>query len=363
MPQKTDIKSLKLGLRLGMMSFFAILLTAVGLSLYFYGAMKSLNDAVNKGQAVLIKLDDAEVLVGNGLNAVNEEFLESAQPPIEPKEAEKLEELSVSEGSEKVTDELDIASAATNNVTQKGSKWRAPPVSPENCLKPRIAIVVLNLGLSKNATEEAMALPKNITLGFVPYTNNITAIVEQAVLKGFEVLLNIPMQPENYPMNDPGPYALLNNLSTEENLLRFHWVISQSKKIVGLYTSENEVYTHQADRILPILSIMKEEGLLLLYTGEEKKTEMQKINQNIGTELMSITLDLDQQVTPDAIKQSLKKLEEIARGNGYAIGVMHAYPVTLNILKTWIDSMQDSGIALVPISNIYDLVAKSQKVS
>ena len=52
------------------------------------------------------------------------------------------------------------------------------------------------------------------------------------------------MQPTDYPVNDPGPYAMINNLSKGENVSRFNWIATRSDKIAGYYTNEDETFSN-----------------------------------------------------------------------------------------------------------------------
>jgi uncharacterized protein len=61
---------------------------------------------------------------------------------------------------------------------------------------PRIALIVEGLGVSKTATGDAIAkLPGAVTLGFMPYGNDIGSLVSRARNEGHEVLLQVPMEP------------------------------------------------------------------------------------------------------------------------------------------------------------------------
>src|SRR5262249_22121821 len=75
---------------------------------------------------------------------------------------------------------------------------------------PRVAIMVGGLGVSANATSEALAkLPAVVTLGFTPYGPDLGRLVARARGEGREIVLQVPMEPFDYPDNDAGPQTLL----------------------------------------------------------------------------------------------------------------------------------------------------------
>ena len=53
-----------------------------------------------------------------------------------------------------------------------------------------------------------MKLPPAVTLAFAPYGAEPGKLVERARSLGHEVLLQIPLEPFDYPDNDPGPQTL-----------------------------------------------------------------------------------------------------------------------------------------------------------
>src|SRR5579871_2983732 len=81
---------------------------------------------------------------------------------------------------------------------------------------PRIALVVTGLGISSSATADALKLPGAVSLAFAPYGSDLDAVASRARGEGHEILLQVPMEPFDYPDNDPGPQTLLTSLAPEQ---------------------------------------------------------------------------------------------------------------------------------------------------
>ena len=78
---------------------------------------------------------------------------------------------------------------------------------------PSIAIVITGLGVGAAKTTEAiLKLPGAVTLAFTPYGAEPAKLVARARAQKHEVLLQVPMEPFDYPDNDPGPQTLLTSL-------------------------------------------------------------------------------------------------------------------------------------------------------
>src|SRR5262249_6472396 len=90
---------------------------------------------------------------------------------------------------------------------------------------PQVAIVIGSLGIGAVATNDAMKkLPGPVTLAFAPYGNDLEQRVARARTGGHEILLQVPMEPFDYPDNDPGPQTLLTSLDAAQNVDRLHWL-------------------------------------------------------------------------------------------------------------------------------------------
>jgi hypothetical protein len=117
---------------------------------------------------------------------------------------------------------------------------------------PRVALIVAGLGVSTSATSTAIAqLPGPVTFAFMPYGAEVERLAALARSEGHEILLQVPMEPFNYPDNDPGPQTLLTSLTPEQNLERLYWLMSRMQGYVGLAEAMSAVPSSTVLRCLP----------------------------------------------------------------------------------------------------------------
>jgi hypothetical protein len=101
--------------------------------------------------------------------------------------------------------------------------------------KPRVSLVIGGLGLNAAATRSAIeSLPPEVTLSFVPYAEGLQGWIDLARANGHEVLLEIPMEPMDYPANDPGPYTLLAQAQPDDLGKRMDWLLSRAQGYFGV---------------------------------------------------------------------------------------------------------------------------------
>jgi hypothetical protein len=112
-------------------------------------------------------------------------------------------------------------------------KYYAKPFA-ESDRRPRIAVIVTGLGLNAALTQIAINhLPGNVTLAFDPYTDRLNDWMAQARAQGHEVLIGVPMEPNDYPDSDPGPATLLTSLSASDNKQRLEWTLARASGYVA----------------------------------------------------------------------------------------------------------------------------------
>ena len=222
---------------------------------------------------------------------------------------------------------------------------------PDKDTRPRISVVLATMGLSRSATEAAIKqLPPQISLSFAPYADKLDEWIDQARLGGHEVLLDLPMEPANFPRSDPGPYTLLTTLSINENLDRLDWVMARAGGYVGFTTFQGSRFVTSDELLRPVLEVLKRRGLMFLDSRSTSRSLAAAAAADIGVPRALNNRFIDGEITRAAIDRKLGELELIARETGFAVGIGQSYPVTIERLAVWAEALDAKGFALAPIS-------------
>ncbi len=224
--------------------------------------------------------------------------------------------------------------------------------------RPRIAIVIGGLGLSCAATEAAInRLPGAVILAFDPYAEGLDEWVGAARKAGHEVLLGLPMEPNDFPLRDPGPYALMTSLEAPKNLQYLNFILSRTYGYVGLIVVMGSRFSNEEDHIRPLLMTLRKRGLMYVDSITTARSQAAKIASAINMASAFVESSLDGDPSKAAIDAQLAEIENKARGNSVALAIGQPYPTTFDRLAAWIPTLDGKKLALVPVFTI----AKKQK--
>ena len=219
--------------------------------------------------------------------------------------------------------------------------------------RPRIALIVTGMGLNSTATVAAIdRLPAEVTLAFSPYASGLPDWSQRARGAGHETLIMVPMEPLNYPANDPGPETLLTSLSEQDNLKRLHGVMARFTGYVGLVNHMGSRFTASADAVRPMMAELYARGVMFLDARSTQYSTAARIADEVGVPRAVNNRYIDNDADAAEIQKHLIELENVARTFGAAVGIGRPYPVTVDTITTWAAGLDAKGLILAPVTAV-----------
>ena len=219
--------------------------------------------------------------------------------------------------------------------------------------RPRVAVIVTGLGLSQAATEAAITrLPGSVTLAFDPYAKGLDDWIPLAREAGHEVLLSLPMESANFPVHDPGPYALRTSLAPADNLRRLEFVLSRLSGYVGVVTVMGSGFTTAEEQLRPLLEALRGRGLLFVEAVRAPKTLAPEMASEIDLPHVANDMVLDENPSRAAVDIRLAELEGIVRKHTTAVAMAAPNPATLERIAAWAATLEGKNLALAPVSAV-----------
>jgi uncharacterized protein len=218
---------------------------------------------------------------------------------------------------------------------------------------PVVAIVVGGLGVGAAKTADAIVkLPPAVTLAFTPYGSDPTKLAERARAQRHEILLQIPMEPFDYPDNDPGPQTLLTTLAPEQNLDRLYWHLSRFQGYAGIANFMGARFVVTDNVMQPIVREAARRGLGYFDDGSAPRSVAPSLAAAQAMPFAKADLSIDVVPTAVEIDRALAKLEVLAKEHGAAVGVASALPISIERISVWIKALEGHGILLVPLTTV-----------
>lgn len=217
--------------------------------------------------------------------------------------------------------------------------------------RPRVAIVVNNIGLFAQHSEEAIRrLPGSVTLAFSPYAVPNPALAERARARGMEMLIALPLEPQGFgPQADPGDRALLTTLALGENMDRLDWVLSRLHGMVGaiggLGAMRGERFAANPELLATLQDTLTRRGLLYVDPRPGAPQPTRAFGRSVD-----ILLDEPSSARPE-VERQLAALEALARQNRSALGLANdPAPSVIAAIAAWAQGLEDRGLAIAPVS-------------
>jgi len=215
---------------------------------------------------------------------------------------------------------------------------------------PVVAIVVGGLGVGAAKTVDAiLKLPAAVTLAFTPYGSDPTKLAERARAQRHEIFLQIPMEPYDYPDNDPGPQTLLTTLAPEQNLDRFYWHLSRFQGYAGIANFMGARFVATDAVMQPIVREAAKRGLGYFDDGLARSVAP-TLAAAQAMPFAKADVSIDAVPTAGEIDRALAKLEGLAKERGTAVGVASALPISIERISVWTKALESRGIMLVPLT-------------
>lgn len=224
--------------------------------------------------------------------------------------------------------------------------------------EPKIALMIEGVGLSRQASLGAInKLPPEISLVLNPYGRDLSDWVFRSRLGGHEVFLSLPMESEDFPMEDAGPLALDTRIQLAENQRRLDTVMASAAGYVGLVSYMGSRFMKADVQMRQLFKTFSERGLMFVIGGNRTRNDAIPVAKELKLVHQESQMYIDDIPRIQQIRTNLDRLESIAKEQGSVLAMARPYPVTIKSILDWYETLKDKGVVLVPASAIAILPA------
>jgi len=212
--------------------------------------------------------------------------------------------------------------------TPESEKDKAPVKYPG-----KAAIIIDDLGCDMTMAKRILELDAKVTLSALPYCPFTTQIIDLAARKGFETMLHLPMEPNEYPRFNPGPGSLLTYMGPEELTELLLATLDSMPGIKGVNNHMGSRMTANSGHMDAIFSTLKDRGLFFIDSRTTSKSECRSSAIKADIRFGERDVFIDHVQSSEFIRKQLKLLVKIAIRRGSAIGIAHPHELTIAILE------------------------------
>jgi polysaccharide deacetylase 2 family uncharacterized protein YibQ len=216
-----------------------------------------------------------------------------------------------------------------------------------------VAVVIDDFGSTWSDTSEAfLRFRAPLTLAVLPGYRGSRRIADAARARGFEVLLHLPMEPENYPRVQPGPLAVLVDQAPSEVRARIRQGLKSVGPVKGVSSHMGSMATTDERLMRVVLEEIKRQGLFFVDTRTSPRSVAAAEARGLGVPCLVNQVFLDGAREPKAIAGRIAEAMAIAETSGSVVVVGHGHAETLAALTRALPDLEARGLKLVRASEL-----------
>ncbi|MFH7320049.1 divergent polysaccharide deacetylase family protein [Desulfurivibrio sp. D14AmB] len=227
------------------------------------------------------------------------------------------------------------------------------PALPGSDQRPLVAIIIDDMGYRPETERLMLALDLELTFSFLPFSPHLNQSLTTARQQNRDILLHLPLEALDGKWSST-PGMLLTAMGAEEIADGFATALAQVPMAIGLNNHMGSRFTTDPAAMDRLLAQAAHYDLFFLdsLTTPDSVAAAAATRHQVPLLRRDIFLDNDQD--EQKIRDQLESLLKIAEKRGYAIGIGHSYPETLQALRSFRPELE-RRTRPVGLSRLYQL--------
>ena len=218
-------------------------------------------------------------------------------------------------------------------------------------VRGRIALIIDDFGYMRNRlTAGFMELDEPLTYSVIPGRRFSQVLASEALNSNHEVIVHMPLEPEQYNGRDEAEYILLYGMDPLEVQARVRKAFQHLPQAVGMNNHEGSLATLDTALLQILAEELLERNKYFVDSFTSSTTRGLEVMQKNGVPSLGRQVFIDNIDEPGYIRQQLAELAASAERRGFAIGIGHvgsSHLHTLDILREEIPRLKRLGFEFV----------------
>ncbi len=227
----------------------------------------------------------------------------------------------------------------------------APIPAPPSSRRPRLALIIDDMGYDPAMAEALAELDCGITFSVLPAAPHREAVLRVARERGVQIMLHLPMEPVEYPHRDPGPGALLDAMIPMALDQALSAGLAAVPGAVGVNNHMGSRLTTRPAHLYRIMSALRKRGMFFIDSETTAESRCGSVARLLALPFAGRDIFLDHDPDPASIRSQALLAVRTAQSMGEAVAIGHPHPATLAALRdlmVWIRERVD----LVPAAMV-----------
>ena len=227
-----------------------------------------------------------------------------------------------------------------------------PAVTDTSTPQFRAAIVIDDLGTNMLIAQRLLDLPADLTFSILPQLEKSTQVARLLHDHQREFFLHLPMEPLQYPAQNPGKGAIMTNMGAEQIRMLIDRDLQTVPFASGVNNHMGSRFTADWEAMKVVLEHLRSRQLNFMDSRTTGRSIAYKLAQQLGIKSAQKKLFLDNEANVAAVKIQLEKLAALAEQGGEpAIAIGHPKEATLQALQEMLPEFERRNIQIVRVSN------------
>lgn len=219
--------------------------------------------------------------------------------------------------------------------------------------RPRVSLVFVQTGLSQNLSEKLITeMPLDVTMAVSPYAQKPGVWTDKVRAAGHESWLILPLQTDDYPDTDPGPYAILNNITVENSQGRLFSVLGLAAGYAGLLSMNDHNFTEADMDASPVMRQIFGRGLAFADGRTDRPFFAQALAKEQNYPHTQADLWIEDDLTEAGALNALDAAGRHALSNGEVSVFIKPSAANVQAVLEWTKDIGAKGLQLVPLSSL-----------
>lgn len=229
---------------------------------------------------------------------------------------------------------------------------QASVVAEKRHFNGKLAIIIDDCGTDIKAVRTLLNLDIPFTFSILPNKDFSSDILAAVNTKGRVALLHLPMEPINRAAMSEGSNTIVTEMTNQQisDLTRRH--LKGLYGVMGVNNHQGSKITANREQMKAVLNVLKEQGIFFVDSKTNSETVARDVAREMGVKTCMNDKFLDNSTNPEAIKEEVYKVMELAERNGSAIAICHARPNTVAMWAKYVQEFKDTGITFVSVNEL-----------